>query len=125
MPAVIGELIGGIFLGPTVFGWIAPHTYTWLFPPSGSTVIARDAITKIGMIFFLFAAGMEIHLSQLRKHSFKIACTSISGILIPFTMGFGLVMLMPNFWIYHHAKGTSVLFAILKETAMSISALPP
>jgi Kef-type K+ transport system membrane component KefB len=124
MPAVIGELIGGIFLGPTFFGWISPNAYQWLFPSTGSTVIARDAIIKIGMIFFLFAAGMEIHLSHLKKHAHKIACTSLSGILIPFSLGFGLVYLIPKFWEPHHAKGTFLLFAIFMGTAMSISALP-
>jgi Kef-type K+ transport system membrane component KefB len=60
-PAVLGELLGGIFLGPTVLGTLAPHVYAWLFPATGPTTVGRDALLKIGMLFFMFVAGLEVN----------------------------------------------------------------
>ena len=53
-PAVLGELLGGILLGPTVLGTLAPHVYAWLFPATGAITVGRDAMLKIGMLFFMF-----------------------------------------------------------------------
>jgi Kef-type K+ transport system membrane component KefB len=53
-PVILGELIGGIVLGPTVLGTVVPDTFEWLFPSSGATLIARDALLKLGMLFFSF-----------------------------------------------------------------------
>lgn len=53
-PSVLGELMGGMVLGPTVFGALAPQSYTWLFPSEDVTSLGREAVMKIGMLFFLF-----------------------------------------------------------------------
>ena len=62
-PAVLGEMIGGILLGPTVFGMLSPDGYAWLFPASGPTALVRGGAIKLGMIFFLFLVGLEIFCS--------------------------------------------------------------
>ena len=56
--AVLGELLGGILLGPTVLGALAPHAYAWLFPATGAITVGRDAMLNIGMLFFMFVAGL-------------------------------------------------------------------
>jgi Kef-type K+ transport system membrane component KefB len=66
-PAVLGKLIGGIILGPTVFGLFAPGAYLFLFPAQGTSTLSREAVINIGMLFFLFVAGLEIDLAQLRR----------------------------------------------------------
>ena len=66
-PAVLGELIGGVFLGPTVFGFFAPDAFLFLFPDQGVSTMGREAIINIGMLFFLFVAGLEVDLGQLRR----------------------------------------------------------
>lgn len=58
-PAVVGEMLGGIVLGPTLLGWIAPSLYQWLFLSSADVTVVREAATKLGMLFFLFYAGLE------------------------------------------------------------------
>lgn len=58
-PAVLGELIGGVLLGPTVFGLFALEAYLFLFPAQGASTLGREAIINIGMLFFLFVAGLE------------------------------------------------------------------
>jgi Kef-type K+ transport system membrane component KefB len=122
-PAVLGELFGGIILGPTVWGWLSPSTYNWLFPESGAVFQGRDALIQICMLFFLFAAGLEMNLSLVKKRSVNIAWASSMGMVIPFILGFGMVFLFPDMW-KEHFQGRLLFFALFMGTALSISALP-
>ncbi|WP_292373994.1 cation:proton antiporter [Methanosarcina sp. UBA411] len=123
LPAVLGELFGGIILGPTVWGWLSPSTYNWLFPESGAIFYGRDALIQICMLFFLFAAGLEMNLSLVKKRSVNIAWASLMGIAIPFVLGFGMIFLFPDIW-RDHFQGKLMFFAMFMGTALSISALP-
>jgi Kef-type K+ transport system membrane component KefB len=123
LPVVLGELIGGILLGPTVFGALAPNLYAWLFPTTNAILVGREAVIKLGMLFFLFVAGLEVDLSHLRRRGLSIACTSIAGILLPFGLGFGLVLSLPGLW-GPQANSNILIFALFIGTALSISALP-
>jgi Kef-type K+ transport system membrane component KefB len=122
-PAVFGELFGGIILGPTVWGWLSPGTYHWLFPASGAVFQGRDALIQICMLFFLFAAGLEMNLSLVKKRGINIAWASLMGIVVPFILGFGMVALFPDLW-GGHFQGKPLFFAMFMGTALSISALP-
>ena len=122
-PAVLGELFGGIILGPTVLGWISPGTFQWLFPTSGTVPQGRDALIQICMLFFLFAAGLEMNLSLIKKRGINIAWASLAGIVVPFILGFGVVVLFPDRW-GEHFQGNTFFFAMFMGTALSISALP-
>lgn len=122
-PAVLGELFGGIVLGPTVWGWLSPDTYQLLFPEEGAVFQGRDALIQICMLFFLFAAGLEMNLSLIKKNGKKIAWASSMGIMVPFLMGIGVVFLFPALW-KEHFHGRTLFFAMFMGTALSISALP-
>lgn len=122
-PAVFGELFGGIILGPTVWGWLSPDTYNWIFPETGAIFQGRDALIQICMLFFLFAAGLEMNLSIIKKRGTNIAWASLMGIAIPFILGFGTVILFPDLW-KEHFHGRILIFSIFMGTALSISALP-
>jgi Kef-type K+ transport system membrane component KefB len=122
-PAVLGELIGGIVLGPTVWGWLSPGSHAWLFPASGPDFLGMDALIQICMLFFLFAAGLEINLRLIKKKGPVIAWTSLLGILVPFIFGFTVVLLFPSLW-GEQAQSKLLLFALFMGTALSISALP-
>ena len=98
-PAVLGEMIGGIILGPTIFGMIAPSLYNWLFNSSASVVVVRDASIKLGMLFFLFIAGLEVDLSDLRRLGKRAALIGLVGTLVPIAAGVALVYILPrSFW---------------------------
>jgi Kef-type K+ transport system membrane component KefB len=98
-PAVIGEMIGGIFLGPTIFGWLSPAFFDWLFLSSSNVAAVREASIKMGMLFFLFAAGLEVNLEEVRRQRKKSASIGLIGTLLPIGIGVGLVYLIPgNFW---------------------------
>jgi Kef-type K+ transport system membrane component KefB len=98
-PRVVGEMIGGILLGPTLLGVLAPGFYQWLFQSSANVAVVRDASIKLGMLFFLFVAGLEVNLSDLRRLGRRAASIGLVGTLIPIVVGVGLVYLVPRaFW---------------------------
>ncbi len=122
-PRVLGELIGGILLGPTLFGALAPGLHGGLFPPAGSTVVLREGVIRIGMLFFMFVAGLEVQLTQARRLGPSIALTSGFAIAVPFALGYGMVLLFPGLWgapVLAHRQ----ILALCIATALSISALP-
>ena len=119
-PAVMGELVGGIILGPTIVGMLAPNAYTWLFPNSSAINSAREALITLGMLFFLFGAGLEVNLAQLSGRRWGIILTSILGVLIPFGLGFGAVQIWPQLW---GTQEHGLLLPVFIGTALSISAL--
>lgn len=120
-PVLLGELLGGILLGPTVFGRFAPDVYAALFPADGSTGVARNAFIQLGLLCFLFAAGLEVNVATLRRQGRRVASTSALGIAVPFALGFALVMAWPGLTQEPlGVRGTAVFLG----TALSISALP-
>lgn len=123
LPAVLGELVGGILLGPTVWGWLSPGSFGWLFPAAGPAFQGRDALVQVGALFFLFAVGLELNLGLVTRQGRKIAWTSLLGILVPFAFGCGLVYLFPGLF-GELAQGRLTLVALFVGTALSISALP-
>ena len=122
-PSVLGELIGGIILGPTVFGMLAPDASAWLFPNQPAINSAREAVITLGMLFFLFSAGLEVNLTRLNGRLRAIILTSSLGVLIPFGLGYGSVLAFPGLWgAPLTGQGFELPFFI--GTALSISALP-
>lgn len=120
-PVVLGELIGGILLGPTLLGALYPDALANLFPIDNGIATSIDALLKVGMLFFMFAAGLEINLIHFRQHKLTIASTSLFGGTLPFAMGFGMVLLFPELWGQNNRP---LLLALFIGTALSISALP-
>lgn len=120
-PIVLGELIGGILLGPTLLGTVWPGTYAALFPVDKTITTSIDALLKVGMLFFMFAAGLEINFDRFRHGKLIIATTSLVGGALPFTLGFGMVLLFPELWGH---SDRPLLMALFMGTALSISALP-
>ncbi len=121
-PVVLGEIIGGILLGPSFFGVLAPNLHAWLFPTEGITLTVRDTVIKLGMLFFLFVAGLEVDITHLRRRGWRIVWISVTGMVVPFGLGFGLVRFLPGVWGLQTSN--TLIFALFIGTALSISALP-
>ncbi len=120
---VLGELLAGIFLGPTVLGALFPEAVQWLFPREGSVAIALDGLTTVAISLFLLVAGMEVDLSSMWRQGRAAIAVSISGIILPFSVGFAVALLAPD-WIGHEPGPDPLLYALFFAAAMSISALP-
>jgi len=117
---VIGEMIGGILLGPSVFGRLAPHTSTTLFPPT--SLGAFDVLSTVGLILFLFLIGTEIDYASLRRHRKTAALSSALSILLPFLMAIAIAPLLRASFA---PTGVAVLpFALFLGVSLSITAFP-
>ncbi|HEX9972911.1 MAG TPA: cation:proton antiporter [bacterium] len=122
-PTVFGEFLAGIILGPTILGTVTPSAFFWLFQSSHAVAIAREAVIQLGMLFFLFSAGLEVNLTYLRQHKKTVILTGSLSIFIPFVLGFVSVITFPNIW-QSIAVEKSHSFPFFIATALSISALP-
>jgi Kef-type K+ transport system membrane component KefB len=124
LPVVMGELIVGIILGPTVLGMICPGVFNYLFPFHGNIPIALDGIFSLSVIMLLFVAGMEVQLPMVLKQGKVAIYTSTFSMIIPFFTGFATAWYFPDIFGIPHEENARWLFALFFGTALSISALP-
>lgn len=121
-PVVIGEILAGIVLGPTLLGYFAPEINHSLFPVESNTSIVLDGFTKISVILLVFIAGLEVDLNLLRNQKRRVTSVSFFSLIMPFAVGFATAYMWPQFFgISDHER---FLFALFLGTALSITALP-
>ncbi len=119
-PAVIGEIVAGIILGPSVIGAYLPAVNQFLFPAASLSTLSF--ISQIGLILFMFIIGMELDLKAIGKQAYGAVIISHASILIPYTLGVWLA-----YHIYHEyapANITFLSFALFMGISMSITAFP-
>jgi len=119
-PAVIGEMIGGILLGPSLLGWLAPQVGAFLFP--SNSLGPLQLLGQIGVILFMFIVGMEVNPRSLRQRAHSAVLISHVGILAPFMLGTALALFL---YLPLAPRDVSYLsFALFMGIAMSITAFP-
>ncbi len=122
-PAVVGEIIAGLILGPTILGTFSPDSFDLLFPNTGASAIVLDGFTKVAVVMLLFIAGLEVDLHIVFQQGKQAIYSSLFGLVIPFFLGFIIPYSFPGF--FGDASGTDhLLFSLFMGTAMAISALP-
>jgi K+:H+ antiporter len=122
IPQVVGELVAGICLGPSLFGALVPGAFEALFPSDGVNRALLDATGWIGVVFLVLIAGLETRLGVLRSAGRAVFSGWIGGFCLPFVLGLGLGYVMP---VELFGEGISrPIFALFVATAMSISAIP-
>ncbi len=121
-PAVVGEIIAGILLGPTIFGMISPESFELIFPSTASSLVL-DGFVQVAVVMLLFIAGLEVDMHIVLQQGRQAAFTSLFGLVIPFLFGFAFPYLFPDFFGYADA-GKRLAFALFMGTSMAITALP-
>src|SRR5450631_3261669 len=117
---VIGEIAGGILLGPSVFGHIAPAAASALFPQS--SMASLETLSTVGLILFLFLIGTEVNLEHLYHQRTTAALTSMMSILMPFAMG---ALIAPALRARFAPQGVGMApFLLFLGIAMSVTAFP-
>ncbi len=122
-PSVLGEILAGILLGPTVLGHFLPAYGSWLFPKAGPAALGLSAIENVGVVLFLLVAGIEVDLSKVFRQGKRALSVSFFGIIIPFTFGIAMAWFFPRL-VGIDAGADPLIFALFIGTALSISALP-
>jgi Kef-type K+ transport system membrane component KefB len=117
---VIGEIIGGILVGPSVFGRFAPHLSASLFPPS--SLGPFETLSTVGLVLFLFLIGMELDYEHLASQRVTAVMASGMSILLPFAMG-ALLAHSLRIRFAPHGIG-SIPFVLFLGISMSITAFP-
>jgi Kef-type K+ transport system membrane component KefB len=122
-PAVVGEIIAGIVLGPTVMGMLQPEWFTALFPPGAQSGIVLSGMVQVAVVMLLFIGGLEVDLHIVWQQGKQALITSLFGLVIPFSLGFVFPYFFPEFFGIAE-NGSEFIFALFMGTAMAITALP-
>ncbi|MDP8976223.1 MAG: cation:proton antiporter [Actinomycetota bacterium] len=122
LPSVVGELMAGLVLGPTILGSISNSSFEWLFPPKAAQFHLLEVVSWLGVIMLLILTGLETDVRLIARKGKGAAAISAGGIVVPFATGLALGYLLPEEFI---AKPDQrLVFALFIGTAMSISAIP-
>lgn len=120
-PSVIGELLAGILLGPSLFGWIWPEAQAAIFPKTPEQKAMIDGIAQFGILLLLLLTGMETDLKLVRKVGKAAIAISIAGILVPFACGFALGEFLPDALLPRPDQ--RLVASLFMGTALSISSV--
>jgi Kef-type K+ transport system membrane component KefB len=117
-PPVIGEIIAGLLLGPSLFGWLAPALFAKLFPPA--SLPALNALSQIGLVLFMFLVGLHLDLGEVWSLRKVAGLAGLLSIAVPFAAGFALAKPL-----HELAPAAPMLpFSLFVAVAMSITAFP-
>jgi Kef-type K+ transport system membrane component KefB len=119
-PPVMGEVLAGILLGPTLLGRIAPSVEHYLFPPF--VIPLLTAAADIGLVFFLFLVGLELDTRMLKGRIAHAAAISNGSVVLP--LGLGILLALPLYELLGTPDTTYAAFALFMGVAMSITAFP-
>lgn len=119
-PAIMGQLIAGILLGPSLFGAIWPEGQKAIFPAAPEQKAMIDAVSQLGIIMLLLLTGMETDLKLVRKVGSAAIAVSVTGIVVPFACGFALGQCLPEAIL---PVGHRLIPSLFLGTALSISSI--
>lgn len=119
-PRVVGEMLGGILLGRSVFGYAAPHLISQLFPPTSLHTLSL--VSELGMVLYLFLEGMNLDFASVWQQRHTALKISVASMAIPFVLGCGLGLLL--YRNFHGTGGNKVAFMIFLGVSLSTTAFP-
>jgi len=120
-PAVMGQLIAGLILGPSVLGALFPDWQHLLFPPMKEQKAMLDGIAQFGVLVLLLLTGMETDLNLVRQTGRTSAIASAAGIAVPFVCGVGLGLALPESMLPH--PDMRLITSLFLGTALSIASV--
>ncbi len=120
-PAVMGQLIAGLLIGPSLFGLVLPDLQHALFPKNPEQKAMIDAIAQFGVLLLLLLTGMETDLRLVRQTGKASVFASLLGILVPFACGVALGEMLPDSMLPDPEK--RLITALFLGTALSIASV--
>src|SRR5258708_25176183 len=120
-PSVVGEIIAGLFLGPSLMGWIFPDLSNFIFPKD--SLASLQFLSQIGLIFFfMFLIGVDLDIEKLKNKAQSAIVISHASIIFPYSLGVSLAYVLYREFAPAHVSFLS--FALFMGIAMSITAFP-
>ncbi len=121
-PVVVGEILAGILIGPSLLGSAFPKAFFHIFVSQPRAFGAFDGLANVGVILLMFVAGIEVDLKQIRAQGKQASSISIMGIAFPFALGFATI------WFFHDSifppeSKSHLISSLFFGTALSITAL--
>jgi Kef-type K+ transport system membrane component KefB/nucleotide-binding universal stress UspA family protein len=120
-PAVMGQLIGGILLGPSVLGALFPQLQHALFPASPEQKAMVNGVAELGILLLLLLTGMETDLAIVRRSRWPAFSVALAGMAVPFIGGFVVGEMLPDALLPDPAK--RLVTALILGTALSVSSI--
>jgi len=108
-PGIVGQILAGVLIGPSLLGWIAPHE-------------VLSALAELGVMFLLFQVGLEIKSSELMKIGGTASLVAVLGVAVPFALGWGLLRLWGNSTIEAVFTGAAMVATSVGITAQVLAA---
>jgi Kef-type K+ transport system membrane component KefB len=122
-PPVIGEIAGGVLLGPTILGAIAPDAATWLLPSHSAVGSAVGALSQLGLLLLLYASGAQMRSLVQRDAARTVALVTVLGLVLPFLAGLALVGALGTEQFRGPAGSPSALVLVF-GIAMAVTSIP-
>jgi K+:H+ antiporter len=119
-PSVIGEMVAGLILGPSLLGMLFPNAMSFLFPASSMGTLR--SLSQIGVILFMFIVGTEINARHLKERARAAVIISHTSIIVPFFLGVSVSLLI--YRSFAPANISFTYFALFMGVAMSVTAFP-
>jgi Kef-type K+ transport system membrane component KefB/nucleotide-binding universal stress UspA family protein len=120
-PAVMGQLVAGLILGPSLLGAVFPEIHRVIFPGTGEQKAMMEAIAQFGVLLLLLLTGMETDLKLVRESGRASISASLAGILVPFVCGVALGEALPDSMLPDPSK--RLITSLFLGTALSIASV--
>jgi Kef-type K+ transport system membrane component KefB len=120
-PSVVGEILAGILLGPSLLSSVAPMVGGFIVPQTPVQGYLLEVVAMIGAMFLMLITGIETDLALIRRHFRTAIGVSVTGMTFTFLAGFALGMTLPDFVLGNPRERT--VFAVFLGVALSISAI--
>lgn len=122
LPSVVGEIMAGILLGPSLLSGCFPEISAWIIPATKSQGHLLEVISLLGAMFLLLITGLETDFALIRRHARTALGVAAGGLILPLVTGFFLGQYLPDSLLVH--PNQRLIFSLFVATAMSISAIP-
>ncbi|MEV4497592.1 cation/H(+) antiporter [Micromonospora arborensis] len=122
LPALVGELLTGVLLGPSLAGALAPGAFEWVLPADADQLHLTDAVGQLGVLLLVGLTGAQLDLAMVRKRGSTGVRVSLCGLLLPLALGIGAGFVVPGLLI-PDGTGRGV-FALFLGVAMCVTAIP-
>jgi Kef-type K+ transport system membrane component KefB len=122
-PAVVGEILAGLVLGPTLLGLVAPRVEATLFPGTGVVPMAMGALGEMGLLLLMFVAGGEMRIQATEGQRRAVASVAVTGLVVPFAVGILVVRALDHRDL-SGPSGTAATTALVFGIAVAVTSIP-